>query len=60
MITVTFDEKKWKLVPVNPTEDMIIAVSKGLAERVKPSRYKAMLSLAPTLLNIEDAGKKHE
>lgn len=45
----------WKIVPEKPTEEMIIAVSKGLAERVKPSRYKAMLTAAPILRRIEEA-----
>lgn len=37
----------WKLVPADPTDAMIVAVSKGLAERIKPSRYRAMLAASP-------------
>jgi hypothetical protein len=62
MQTQTFDDTKWKLVPIEPTEDMeAYGISKAdeIAVKVNGTRfkthmstaaevYKAMLSASPT------------
>lgn len=50
MKTVTFDEKKWKLVPIEPTDEMCIAaISASLGDKAingKP-QWDAMIAAAP-------------
>lgn len=56
MKTVTYDETKWKLVPLEPDENMIKAGLDsvmndrplGFAQYRTTLAYKAMLSAAPT------------
>ncbi len=49
MKTITFDETKWKLVPVNPTSAMANAWFKEAqnAMSTNSDRYRAMLHAAP-------------
>lgn len=55
MKTITYDDTKWKLVPIEPTRDMkesgymqlpIIGAESVGADRIT-DMYKAMLSAAP-------------
>lgn len=44
--TVTFDARKYQLVPIDPTVEMIIAIAE--ADQPPSSRYSNMLAAAPT------------
>lgn len=45
--TVTFDAGKWRLVPIEPTEEMLDAAgSIAFAEEIKAD-YSAMIAAAP-------------
>ena len=53
MKTITYDESKWKLVPVEPTEEMLRAgVDAAIAQKNSrpwcPPCYRAMLAAAPS------------
>jgi len=50
MKTITYDETKWKLVPIEPTTTMVIAgVNAALKNRDEPYFiFVAMLAAAPT------------
>lgn len=46
MKTVAFDETKWQLVPIEPTQEMRNAWTDNMHEAFKVS-YRAMLAAAP-------------
>lgn len=53
MKTITYDENEWKLVPVEPTHEMVlVGVNAGvnashLGEKWFPAAYRAALAAAP-------------
>ena len=57
MKTVTYDETKWKLVPVDMTDaqyEEALQHCDGYNRQYYRKWYKAMLSAAPTPEGIED------
>lgn len=45
MKTITYDETKWRLVPIEPTEEMLFAAD--WPENGTLDAYRAMLDAAP-------------
>lgn len=52
MKTITYDETKWKLVPIEPTREQISAAQMAWLNdpcRLSSTLYRAMLAAAPVL-----------
>ena len=57
-ITTTYDPKEWKLVPVEPTKEMLWAITPASALLSEwKQNYASILSAAPTVPHLESADK---